>query len=30
VVKYEVVETQGERGGFAFTNEIQVTIEASW
>ncbi len=29
-VSYEVVQTQGQRGGFVFLNDIDVTIEASW
>lgn len=29
-ISYEVLQTRGERGGFVFINDIQVTIEASW
>jgi hypothetical protein len=29
-VSYEVLQTRGERGGFVFINDIEVTIEASW
>ena len=29
-VSYEVFKTEGQRGGFLFIDEIEVTIEASW
>lgn len=30
LVSYGVIETTGERGGFVFHNDIDVTIKASW
>lgn len=29
-ISYELIKTEGERGGFVFIDEIDVTIEASW
>ena len=29
-VSYKVVNTEGQRGGFVYVNDIDVTIQASW